>query len=93
MPLDKDVSLNDLANKTEGYTGADIEGLCREAAMLSLRSNLKNKKVYNENFTKAMNSIRPSITESVIKYYQEISKDLGSGVAKKDKSEKDIQYT
>jgi transitional endoplasmic reticulum ATPase len=93
MPLDKDVSLDELAKKTEGYTGADIEGLCRESAMLSLRSNLKNKKVNNENFTKAMNSIRPSITESVIKYYQEVSKDLGSGVAKKDKSEKDIQYT
>lgn len=93
MPLDKDISLEDLANITEGYTGADIEGLCREAAMLSLRENIKTKKVDKENFNKAMESIRPSITESVIKYYKEISKDLGAGVAKKDKSEKDIQYT
>jgi transitional endoplasmic reticulum ATPase len=93
MPLEKDVSLDDLANNTEGYTGADIEGLCREAAMLSLRENIKNNKINNENFKKAMDSIRPSITENVIKYYKEISKDLGAGVAKKDKSEKDIQYT
>jgi len=46
-----------------------------------------------KNFEKAMDSIRASITDSVINYYKEISKDLGSGVAKKDKSEKDIQYT
>jgi len=93
MPLDKDISLTDLSHETEGFTGADIEGLCREAAMLSLRNNIKSKIVKMENFEKAMYSIRPSITESVINYYKEISKDLGSGVAKKDKSEKDIQYT
>jgi transitional endoplasmic reticulum ATPase len=93
MPLDKAISLNDLSHETEGFTGADIEGLCREAAMLSLRNNIKSKIVKMEDFAKAMYSIRPSITESVINYYKEISKDLGSGVAKKDKSEKDIQYT
>jgi len=93
MPLDKDISLTDLSHETEGFTGADIEGLCREAAMLSLRNNIKSKKVKRENFEKAMNFIRPSITESVVNYYKEISKDLGIGVAKKDKSEKDIQYT
>jgi len=93
MPLDKNISLSDLSQKTDGFTGADIEGLCREAAMLSLRKNIKSKKVIMENFEKAMYSIRPSITESVVNYYKEISKDLGTGVAKKDKSEKDIQYT
>jgi transitional endoplasmic reticulum ATPase len=93
MPLDKDVSYDELAKKTEGFTGADIEGLCREAAMLSLRNNIKSKIVTMDNFDKAMFSIRPSITESVVNYYKEVSKDLGTGVSKKDKSEKDIQYT
>jgi transitional endoplasmic reticulum ATPase len=93
MPLDKDVSLDELSNMTDGFTGADIEGLCREAAMLSLRDNIKSNKVKMEKFEKAMDSIRASITDSVINYYKEVSKDLGSGVAKKDKSEKDIQYT
>ena len=51
------------------------------------------KIVTMDNFDKAMFSIRPSITESVVNYYKEISKDLGTGVSKKDKSEKDIQYT
>ncbi len=37
MNLDEDVNLEELAKKTEGYTGADIEAVCREAAMLAVR--------------------------------------------------------
>ena len=92
MPLSKDVSLKELAEKTEGFSGADAEGLCRESAMLALRENIKTKEVKKKHFEKAMGSIRASITEDVIKYYKNVSKDLGSGIAKKDKSEKDIQY-
>jgi transitional endoplasmic reticulum ATPase len=36
-PLDKNVSLNKLALKAEGLTGADIEFICRKAAMLSIQ--------------------------------------------------------
>jgi transitional endoplasmic reticulum ATPase len=92
MPLSKDVSLNELAKTTEGFSGADISGLCREAAMLALRKNMNAKEVKNKHFLKAMESIRASITKDVINYYKNISKELGSGIAKKDKSEKDIQY-
>ena len=44
MPL-KGVDLKDLAKKTEEYSGADIEALCREAAMNALRENMKAKEV------------------------------------------------
>ncbi|MFU8766577.1 MAG: AAA family ATPase, partial [Candidatus Methanoperedens sp.] len=37
MPLEEDVSLDDLSSRTYGYVGADIAALCREAAMNSLR--------------------------------------------------------
>jgi transitional endoplasmic reticulum ATPase len=40
MNLAEDVSLEELAKKTEGYTGADIEALCREAAMLAVRESI-----------------------------------------------------
>lgn len=36
-PLAKDVSARELARETDGYVGADIEAVCREAAMLALR--------------------------------------------------------
>jgi transitional endoplasmic reticulum ATPase len=37
MPLDADVELNVLADITHGFVGADLEALCREAAMSALR--------------------------------------------------------
>jgi transitional endoplasmic reticulum ATPase len=42
-PLASDVDLADLAQRTEGLTGADIEGLCRQAAMLAIREFLEEQ--------------------------------------------------
>lgn len=36
MPCSHDVNLNELARLTEGYTGADIKLVCREAAIAAL---------------------------------------------------------
>ncbi|MFO8078502.1 MAG: CDC48 family AAA ATPase [Thermoplasmatota archaeon] len=92
MPLSSDVSLKDLSKKTDGFSGADIEALCREAAMIALRTDIKVKKVTKKHFVRALQEIRPSLTDELVKYYKKVSQDLGSGVAKKDKREKDIQY-
>ena len=61
MPLSKDVNLKALAKKTEGYTGADIEGLCREAGMYAIRNESEDVKMGH--FTDALNQVRPSITK------------------------------
>lgn len=92
MPLEKDVDLKHLAGLSENYSGADIESLCREAAMLAIRENEKASKVTMIHFDKAMGSVRASLTPNIIKFYNKVSETLGSGIAKKDKSEKDIQY-
>jgi len=92
MPLASDISLLDISYQTEGFSGADIEGLCREAAMIALRENIKSSKVKKEHFERALESVRASLTEDLLKYYNNVSKDLGSSIAKKDKREKDIQY-
>jgi len=92
MPLDKDVDLEELSEITENYSGADIEALCREAAMLAIRENDEAKKIKKSHFEKAMETVRSSITPNMMKFYEKVSETLGSGIAKKDKSEKDIQY-
>ena len=89
---EKDKLMHWLALKTEGYSGADIEALCREAAMLAVRQNDKAKTVQMVHFVNAMDTVRSSITPNIIKFYDKVSETLGSGIAKKDKSEKDIQY-
>ncbi|MEM0475606.1 MAG: CDC48 family AAA ATPase [Candidatus Norongarragalinales archaeon] len=61
MPLAKDVDLKALAKKTEGYSGADLEGLCREAGLAALRENLNAKEVKAAHFQKALSAIRPTL--------------------------------
>jgi SpoVK/Ycf46/Vps4 family AAA+-type ATPase len=60
--------------------------------MLVIRENDKAKKVTKAHFESAMASVQGSITQNVIKFYSRVAEHLGSGIAKKDKSEKDIQY-
>jgi len=40
MPLEKDMDLEKIADLTHGFVGADIENLCREAAIRALRTAL-----------------------------------------------------
>ncbi|MGC8710356.1 MAG: CDC48 family AAA ATPase [Candidatus Micrarchaeia archaeon] len=63
MPLDKSVQLADLANSTEGYTGAEIENVCREAGMNAIRSN--REVVVKEDFEKALREVKPAIPKEV----------------------------
>ncbi len=61
MPLDKDVDLKEWAKLTEGFTGADLENLVREAGMNALRENAK--KVKRKHFDNAFNEIKSSNRE------------------------------
>jgi len=73
MPLSKDVNLEKLAEMTEGFSGADIEGLCREAAMSAVRDDWKVKPVQMKNFEGALKEIRPSIMPDDLKRFQEMA--------------------
>jgi transitional endoplasmic reticulum ATPase len=72
MPLAKDVDLSKLVEKTESFTGADLAGMCKEAAMLALRSNKEAKEVSMEHFEEALKKLRPSLREEDIKKYKDI---------------------
>jgi len=62
MPLTEDVDLRELAKMTKGFSGADIEGLCREAAMTAVRKDWKAKPVEMKHFKSAMDEVKPSIS-------------------------------
>ncbi len=89
IPLGKDVDLEQLAEKTKDYTGADLEALCREAAMLVLRKSLRDKKeikasrVMSKHFTKALDKIKPSVNEVMKKNYQDLLSKFESGETEK----------
>ncbi len=71
VPLARNVSIDDLASKTEGYSGADIEGLIREAALISLEeSHFKPSEVKLLHFEAAMKKVTPSISKETSDAYE-----------------------
>ena len=88
MALDDDVNIENLAKKTEGYSGADIEALCRKAGVIALHENIKIEKVSKRHFEAALKKISPSTTPQTKEYYEEVARRLGRGLeAKKVREE------
>ena len=74
MPLDESVDVKELARKMDRYSGADIESVCREAAMNALRRDTEVGKVTIVDFEDAMAETVPSITPDMEKWYLETDK-------------------
>jgi len=77
MPLGK-MKLEDLASRMENYTGADIEAICREAALIAMRE--EKKTVSKKHFEKAIDRVRPTVTEEMMDYYSRMESNLTSGL-------------
>ncbi len=76
MPLAKDVSMEKLAKQTEGYSGADLEAVVREAGLNALRENMKAKEITKKHFDESLKEIKPSITEDIFIKYQKIVEEV-----------------
>lgn len=76
MPLASDVDLDALAERTERFTGADLEDLTRRAGLLALRSNIDVTQVRAEDFERAFHDTRPSVTPEVEREYEDMVKTL-----------------
>jgi len=84
----RDDFLRALAKKTEGYVGADIEAVCREAAILALREDINSRDIYKKHFELALQKVRPSVTKEVEKAYEELVEHFTSARAKQMLDEK-----
>nr|TKW00232.1 hypothetical protein SEVIR_8G095200v2 [Setaria viridis] len=69
IPCGPDVNLEELARLTEGYTGADIKLVCREAAVVALDENFDIKEVAMRHFQFAISKIKPSD----VKFYRKLA--------------------
>ena len=77
MPLGK-FKIEELAPQLVNYTGADIEAICRESALISMRAGKKS--VSKKHFEEAINRVRPTITEEMMDYYNRMEGRLTSGL-------------
>ena len=103
MPLTEEVDIEHLASKTHGYVGADLEGLCKEAAMKTLRRilpklSLEEEKLQPEvladlivnmvDFEKAFKDVTPSAMREV---YLETPDISWSDIGNLDQIKKELQ--
>ena len=77
MPLGK-FKLDDISRAMKGFTGADVESVCREAAMIAMRQ--EKKTVTKKHFEDAIKMVRPTVTADMIEYYEKMETQLVSGL-------------
>jgi transitional endoplasmic reticulum ATPase len=80
-PLSPDVSLRELAEITEGYVGSDLESIGREAAIQALREDDDAEAVEMRHFRQALESVRPTITDDIREYYEQVEDEFRGGGA------------
>ena len=68
MPL-KGVDIKSIAKRTDGFSGADLAAVCREAGMSALRKDLKSQQVTSKDFENALKDITPSLTQRLQEHY------------------------
>src|SRR5690606_34864555 len=78
MPLADDVDLEALADRTQGYTGADLEDLVRRAGLEALREDINSEIVDASHFEAALAETRASVTKEMEQEYEELLKTLKS---------------
>jgi transitional endoplasmic reticulum ATPase len=80
MPLSENVNLAEVAKRTKGFSGADLEALCREAAVNTMRN--KESIVDNSDFEKSLQLVKPSITKDVEDWYESMRRNLTYAIPK-----------
>jgi transitional endoplasmic reticulum ATPase len=76
MPLADDVDLDEIAARTEGYTGADLEDVVRRAGLHALRDQIDVERVSMHYFEEALKETRASVTEEMDREYRDMVRTL-----------------
>ncbi|KAK4841214.1 hypothetical protein QYF36_000852 [Acer negundo] len=74
MKVGDDVDLRGIAEDTELFTGAELEGLCREAGIVALRENISATVVCNHHFQTVKDALKPALTKEEVDSYSSYMK-------------------
>jgi katanin p60 ATPase-containing subunit A1 len=94
VPLEEDVDLELVAQKLEGYSGADVSGVCRDASFADMRRRIDGLSIEEiqglaktqmnafptkmDDFLVAIKKIKGSVSKDDLKKYEEWMQDFGS---------------
>ncbi len=83
MPIAEKISLKNIAQKTEGFSGADLEALCREAAISAFNRKQKSFIVTNQDFQNALVNVKPSINDNILSWYESVYEKINNRTSTK----------
>lgn len=69
LHTDNTLQIDELATKTEGYSGADIENVCREAVYQALRDDINTTTISQNVLLQSIKQTAPSITSDMEQRY------------------------
>ncbi|XP_060116071.1 ATPase family gene 2 protein homolog B [Heteronotia binoei] len=73
IPIDSEVSLEDIAARANLFSGADLENLCKEAALLALQENqIEATAVKHKHFVMSFETVKPSLTPKELEFYERL---------------------
>ena len=75
IPVAATVDLEQVAECTEGYSGAEVAAVCNEAALAALEENVESEVVEDRHFEAALASVTPRITPELFEVYERFQKD------------------
>jgi hypothetical protein len=78
-PVSKQLNIEHLAKSTEGFSGADIENLVKEAAILAMKRSIRTKHgttITNSDFLQIIPRIKPSLTREMKSEYDRLQADF-----------------
>ncbi|XP_065837049.1 ATPase family gene 2 protein homolog A-like isoform X7 [Oscarella lobularis] len=74
IPSGSDVQIDDLSEKTENYSGAEIAAICREAALCAMREDIGTSVVMAKHFDAALTHVLPQTSMETIRQFEHFAK-------------------
>jgi len=68
--------IEEISKKTEGYVGADLEAVVREAGLIALRNNINCSVIKEEDFIGALKIVKPSVNQELQSHYQQVEQEM-----------------
>lgn len=70
------MNVPNLVKNSEGYSGAEICLICREAGLHALSRNIETKTITNQDFEESLKKVKPRITQDMIFSYKKFDDNL-----------------
>lgn len=74
--VDANVNIEMLAQQTDGYSGAEIVALCKNAAFLAMRDNLHAAQIDADHFQKSLTIVVPRTNRKTLDIYEKFEKGI-----------------